>query len=83
VAFLNNLDHDLIKLTGGADKPIAVDVHSDVNSGQALVEALKHPAEAKHGAERGARFQVAEFKAPLAQRITDEEWQKKLEAKKQ
>ena len=78
VAFLNGLDKELLRLTGNTDQPIAVDVHTDANSGQVLMEALKYPVEVKHGDQRGARFQTAEFKAPMTDRLTDEAWQEKL-----
>ncbi len=82
IAFLNGIDQELIPMTGGPDEPIAVDVHTDVNSGQVLIEALRYPAEVKHEAERGARFQTAEFKRPLADRITDESWRATLAQEK-
>ncbi len=86
IAFLNGIDQELIPMTGGPDEPIAVDVHTDVNSGQVLIEALRYPTEVKHAAqsetERGARFQTAEFKRPLSDRITDESWRATLAAEK-
>jgi hypothetical protein len=43
---------------------------------------LRYPSEVKHEAERGARFQTAEFKRPLSDRITDESWRATLAAEK-
>jgi hypothetical protein len=80
IAFLNGLDRDLLRLTGAPDKPVAVDVHTDVNSGQVLVEALRFPGAVTHGDQRGARFRTTEFKMPMKDRMTDEAWQQKLAA---
>jgi len=86
VAFLNGIDQDLIRITGGPDEPVAVDVHTDVNSGQVLIEALGYPAEIKreppNETQRGARFHTAEFKRPLSERITDESWRATLAQEK-
>ncbi len=78
VTFLNGLDRDLLQLAGSPDQPIAVDVHTDPNSGQVLTEGILFPAEAKHQNQRGARFRTSEFKVPMAERLTDEAWQQKL-----
>jgi hypothetical protein len=78
VAFLNGLDQELIRLTGGPDRPIAVDVHTDLNSGTELVEALAYPEDSTQNGAHGALFTPREFKHPIASRITDEEWQQML-----
>lgn len=84
VAFLNGLDEDLLRLAGSRDEPIAVDIHTDVNSGQTMVEALADPVEAFHKAAgarmRGGRFKHCEFTHPLSDRLTDEKWREMLAA---
>ncbi len=76
--FLNGLDLKLAELTGGPDHPVAIDVHTDLNSGQALTEATGWAAECAHGVARGARFTHEEFRQDIAHRLTDEEWIAKL-----
>lgn len=73
-AFLNSLDLDLSALVSGSEHPIAVDVHTDANSGQILVEALGYPRTVAHDGALGARFTPEEFKHPLSDRLTDEKW---------
>jgi hypothetical protein len=77
--FLNNLDLDLAELVAGPEKPIAVDVHTDVNSGQVLIEALGFPRIVDRKDARGVRFNPEEFKHPLADRLTDEKWLEMLQ----
>jgi hypothetical protein len=78
--FLNDLDRRLVRFTGGPDVPVVIDVHTDVNSEQVLIEALRYPAVVvRPSGERGARFRVAEFKHPLSDRITDERWRQMLD----
>ncbi|MEW6267491.1 MAG: DUF3160 domain-containing protein [Thermodesulfobacteriota bacterium] len=78
VNFLNNLDLTLLPLTSGPDLPIVVDVHTEPNSGLVLEEALGPPRIvtkdlSRHQA-RGALFSYFEFKQPLDDRLTDEQW---------
>jgi hypothetical protein len=77
--FLNGIDLELLPLTGGPDLPVAVDIHTDLNSAQVMVEALRYPVVVTRPVgQRGPRFRVAEFKQPLADRITDERWREML-----
>jgi hypothetical protein len=84
VAFLNELDLDLAKLTQRTDTPVVVDIHSEPNSRQVVEEgvALPKPAQMQipgtGKAAWGALFQHREFKQPIDQRLTDEEWAAKL-----
>lgn len=81
-AFLNELDHRLLPLVGSPDHPIVVDVHSDPGSEQVLEEAtgwanVVHRV-GKTGVAVGAMLSQHEFKQPMAQRMTDDEWMRKL-----
>lgn len=76
--FLNSLDAVFKEMLAGPDSPIVVDVHTETNSGLALETALGYPVIINSKSLRGARFNCYEFKQPLAQRLTDEEWQKRL-----
>ena len=76
-AFLNELDTELLLLTGRMDMPVVADYHTDVNSGQAVEIALGEPQIAGppgEAAGRGGLFGVHQFKQPLAERHTDESW---------
>lgn len=79
VDFLNGLDRTLLRLTGGRDKPIVTDVHTEPGSGQVLQEGLGWPrvVERKNGKTgfRGALFSYYEFKQPMSDRLTDGQWQ--------
>ena len=66
--------------------PIVADVHTDVNSGMALEEAVGPPltlymvcpVDGKPTVCLGAVYSYYEFKQPMSQRLTDEEWRKML-----
>ena len=78
-AFLNGLDAKLKKLTGRSDKPVAVDFHTDGNTGMVAQSALGLPQiaeiELRGGARaRGALFRVHQFKQPYRERLDDETW---------
>ena len=84
-AFLNGLDRRLKLLTGRSDGPIAIDFHTDANSGLVVQAALGRPRVVAAnlpgtggGRGRGALFAVHQFKQPLAKRLTDEAWVEKL-----
>jgi hypothetical protein len=72
-------------ITSETDKNMAVvaDVHTDLNSGQALEEAVGAafriivlaPIGGQPTPAVGGVFSYYEFKQPLAQRLTDEAWQ--------
>jgi len=74
------------EITSQADERMAIvaDVHTDVNSGQVLEEGVGDPFAiyviVPHGGETvicvGGVFSHYEFKQPMDQRLTDEEWQK-------
>ena len=83
VAFLNDLDARLLRLTGGKDGPVAVDFHTDGNSGQVAEAALGLPQVAEIGLPGGARargglFGVHQFKLPLGERLDDRAWARRL-----
>lgn len=84
--FLNKYDKKLYALTHKKDSPIVVDVQTDGNSGMALEEAVGYARIEKItvGADKlpavGALFTHTEFKKPVAERMTDAQWQQ--EAKK-
>jgi hypothetical protein len=83
VAFLNDLDHALLGLTGGPDAPIVVDVHTNPASGEVLEQAIGYAQVvrktlANGQTAQGARFTHYEFKQPLSERLTDEAWRKRL-----
>lgn len=81
--FLNNLDTTLRDLIGRDDGPLATDIHTDLNSGMTLVEALAAPtvvetAVGTDAVARGALFTHLEFRHPVADRLTDESWAQKV-----
>ena len=79
--FLNGLDAELKRITGGGDWPIVVDVHVNPSSGQVVQEATGFAEVEKLGgipSARGARFTQYEFKHPLAERLTDAKWREML-----
>ena len=84
-AFLNGLDRRLKLLTGRSDGPIAIDFHTDANSGLAAQAALGRPRVVTAdlpgtggGRGRGALFTAHQFKQPLSERLTDEAWGEKV-----
>lgn len=80
--YLNSLDSTLLKLTGGRDQPVVVDVHTEPNSATVVQHATGYPHVVEHvirGDEmRGARFSFEQFKQPMRERLTVSEWQAKL-----
>lgn len=80
VAYLNELDVELKRLTRRDDAPLVVDIHTEANSGQVVQEALARPAVVEARGARGALFTHREFKQPMDKRLTDEEWAARLEA---
>lgn len=88
-AFLESIatftDRQAGRLASEADKRMAIvaDVHTDTNSNQALEVAVGDafpiyviaPVEGKPTLVKGAVFSYYEFSVPLAQRLTDEQWQ--------
>ncbi len=78
VDFLNNLDARFLSLTGGKDGPMVVDVHTEPTAGMALHEAVGRPEvvfkDLPGKKARGGLFRYYEFKHPMADRLTDEEW---------
>lgn len=71
--------------------PVAADVFTDVNSNQVLEEAVGRPAEifvianvdGKDKICLGAAYSYYEFKQPMGNRLTDEEWRSTVEEDKQ
>jgi len=82
IAYLNNLDKRLIVATGGKDRPIVADFHTNPSEKIAMTAGLAYPFERveKRGEAklRGGVFNVIEFKQPLAKRLTDEAWAETL-----
>ena len=83
VAFLNDLDARLLQLTVRKDVPVAVDFHTDGNSGQVAEAALGPPQAAEidlpGGSQgRGGLFRVHQFKQPLVERLDDQAWARRV-----
>ena len=78
-AFLNNLDRQLLMLTGRDDAAFVVDLHSNYQDKQVLQLALSFPKISFLGAARGARFNVQEFVQPLDQRLDNHAWRQMLQ----
>jgi hypothetical protein len=87
---ITEFPHDIMsRITSGTDEKMAViaDVHTDPNSGQVLEEAVGFPfiiyvrvsIKGKDQTVQGPVFSYYEFKQPMADRLTDEKWQKMLE----
>lgn len=66
--------------------PIVADVHTDPNSGKVLEQAVGYPmalymecpVDGKPTVCLGATYSYYEFKQPLSERLTDEEWREML-----
>lgn len=79
--------------TSETDEKMAViaDVHTDPNSGQVLEEAVGYPfiiyanvlVEGEESIVAGPVFSYYEFKQPMADRLTDEQWQQMLRSGKE
>jgi len=81
--FLNGLDKALLALTGGRDLPIIVDVHTNAAEGKVLEEGISFPSVVSQGSARGALLSHHEFKQPMADRLTDEQWRARLNEAKE
>ncbi len=72
------------KITSGADEEMAIiaDVHTEPNSGKVLEEGVGYPSiiyvKLPGKIVKGGVFSYYEFKAPMAERYTDEKWQEEL-----
>lgn len=77
VLFLNALDIELGQLTGD-DYPVIVDVHTNSASAQVVEEGVGYAKITQRGAARGARFSHYEFKSAIENRLTREDWAKRL-----
>lgn len=77
-AFLNNLDKALLRLTGGKDKPIVVDVHTNPLDKVVVEEAIGLPRLTHDNKARGAVLSYHEFKQPMDQRMDNSMWEKAL-----
>jgi len=75
VVFLNNLDTAFDRLLKDKDHPIAVDIHTEPNTGKVLIEGLCYPIVVESGKFRGAIYNHKEVKSSM--RLTDEEWERK------
>jgi hypothetical protein len=76
------------KITSGADEEMAViaDVHTDPNSKKVLQVGVGYPSEiylklSSGKVLKGGVFSYYEFKAPMAERYTDEKWHEELRFK--
>jgi len=77
--FLNELDTRILSYTGGVkDKPIVVDVHTHSGEGMVVEEAVGLATVVEEGKAWGARFTHHEFKQPMAERLDNAGWLKKL-----
>jgi hypothetical protein len=86
IAFLNRLDSSLLEITGGMDKPIVVDVHTNPSSGEVLEEATGLPVLefidiGNDKKARGGRLTHCEFKQPMSNRLNVNTWRKQLNDK--
>ncbi|MEO5344273.1 MAG: DUF3160 domain-containing protein [Gammaproteobacteria bacterium SHHR-1] len=73
-AFLNQLDKQLLALTGDKDKPLVVDIHTHAEEAQVVEQGLGFARLVSKDQARGARLSHYEFKQPLADRLTDADW---------
>ena len=87
---ITKFPHDIMsKITSGTDEKMAIiaDVHTDPNSEQVLEEAVGFPfviyvkasIKGKDQIVQGPVFSYYEFKQPMSDRLTDEQWQGMLE----
>lgn len=76
--FLNDLDKQLLTLTGQKDKPIIVDIHTNPIDNMVVEEAIGLPKVVTQQQARGAVWQHYEFKQPLNQRLDNQQWQAQL-----
>ena len=74
VDFLNSIDLKFYALSGVRDRPIVTDVHTDPNSSQVVQFAVGSPELVIRKGLRGARMSFHQFKQPLHQRMTDQQW---------
>jgi hypothetical protein len=79
-AFLNQLDKQLLALTGAKDKPLVVDIHTHAEEAQVVEQGIGFARLVSKDQARGARLSHYEFKQPLADRLTDAEWAVSLTA---
>lgn len=77
-AVLNNLDKELLALTGGKDRPVVVDVHTNPIEKMVQEEATGMAMETFRDKARGGVLSHYEFKQPMNQRLTVEAWQKAI-----
>ncbi|HRH91154.1 MAG TPA: DUF3160 domain-containing protein [Agitococcus sp.] len=75
---LNDLDKQLLALTGQKDKPIIVDVHTNPIDKMVVEEAIGLPRVIEQQQARGALWQHYEFKQPINQRLDNQQWQTQL-----
>lgn len=75
---LNELDRTLGSIVGGYDQPIVVDVHTEPNTGRVVEEATGLPAVVTVGTARGAYLTHREFKQPMQDRLTNDQWRARL-----
>jgi hypothetical protein len=73
-AFLEDLDLQLHELAQSTDAPVVADIHVDPGSATALYEATGLPEIVATCTQRGAHLRHYEFIAPLAPRMSDEDW---------
>lgn len=84
IEYLNNVDRVLLNLTGSPDSPVVVDVHTNPNENQVVQQGtgyarivFNEPVDKQH--HRGARFSFHEFKQPIAERLSVEQWRTQLD----
>ena len=81
--FLNELDLIFLQIIGEKDKPVVVDIHSEMVTRQVLQEGIGHPGTCEikknGGVFRGARYKYIEFQWPMENRMTNELWRGMLQ----
>lgn len=80
--FLNDLDMRFSAVLDGTDTPAVVDIHTDPASGFVLEEAVGIPLAVEYKGLKGTRSTCYEFKQPIGERLTDEEWKEMVAEKK-
>ncbi len=76
--FLNELDLELLSLSGGPDYPVAVAIHTNPASKERLWEATGLVKEVKQDQAIGGLFSHHEFKLPMDQSLEADSWMNML-----
>ncbi len=79
--FLNDLDLQLLRLTGRADAPLVVNLHRNFQEMKVMQGGLALPRVLTEGEARGAGFAVREMIRPLADAYDNSSWREHLMSK--